>query len=69
MIIHNRLDKSFGPVGSFAGVIVFVGGLIMTCMSPAGLALIAIGAFAGFSFSSTFVDVVNPTCTPIRGMK
>jgi len=27
MIINNKLDKSFGTVGFFAGIVVFVAGL------------------------------------------
>jgi hypothetical protein len=57
MIIHNRLDKSFGKVGSFSGVVVFIAGLIMTWSSISGLVLVLIGAFVGFSCSGTFIDV------------
>ena len=56
MIIHNKLDKSFGPVGSFSGIIVFIGGLGTIWFSLFSLILIVIGAFVGFSYSSVEID-------------
>ena len=51
-----RLDKSFGPVGSSAGTFVFIAGIISTWFSLAGLAMVLLGAFVGFSTSRTTVD-------------
>lgn len=56
MITNNRLDKSFGPVGTSAGVILFVVGLLTTFSSFYGLILVVLGAFVGFSSTSTFID-------------
>jgi hypothetical protein len=56
MIVQNKLNKSFGPVGSFSGIIVFVLGLISTYYSLYMLGLVLIGAFVGFTSSSTFID-------------
>jgi len=56
MIIHNKLDKSFGPVGSFSGIIVFIGGLGTIWFSLFSLILILIGAFVGFSYSGVEID-------------
>ncbi|MBV5315620.1 MAG: hypothetical protein JZU47_20130 [Prolixibacteraceae bacterium] len=56
MISHNKLDKSFGPVGSFSGIIVFVAGLASVWFSLFSLLLLVIGAFVGFTYSSTEVD-------------
>lgn len=56
MISHNKLDKSFGPVGSFSGIIVFVAGLTSVWFSLFSLLLLVIGAFVGFTYSSTEVD-------------
>ena len=56
MIVQNKLNKSFGPVGSFSGIIVFVLGLISTYYSLYMLGLVIIGAFVGFTSSSTFID-------------
>lgn len=56
MISHNKLDKSFGPVGSFSGIIVFIGGLGTIWLSLFSLILILIGAFVGFSYSSVEID-------------
>lgn len=52
----NRIEKSFGPTGSFAGLIVFIGGLILITYSFSGVILIIIGALFGFSYSSTTLD-------------
>ncbi|MCX6251777.1 MAG: hypothetical protein NTX61_13625 [Bacteroidetes bacterium] len=56
MTENNKLDKSFGPVGTFSGVILFVVGLILTFFYFSGLILVLIGAFVGFSSTSTEID-------------
>ena len=56
MKISNKLDKSFGPVGSFSGIIVFVAGLATVYFSLFSLILVLIGAFVGFTYSSTEID-------------
>lgn len=56
MIVQNKLNKSFGPVGSFSGIIVFVLGLIATYSSVYMLSLVFVGAFVGFTSSATFID-------------
>ncbi|HPS74568.1 MAG TPA: hypothetical protein PLD52_09780 [Bacteroidales bacterium] len=56
MIENNKLDKSFGPVGTSAGVILFVVGLILTFSHLTGLILMLIGAFVGFSSTSALID-------------
>ena len=55
---NNRLDKSFGPVGSSAGVMLFVAGLIITCFYSSGLILVFIGAFVGFTYSANKSSVI-----------
>jgi len=57
MIIRNKLDKSFGPTGSVAGYIIFIVGLGSTIYSWTGLILALIGAFAGFTSTSTVIDL------------
>lgn len=54
--MKNKLDKSFGPVGSFAGIIVFLAGLGSLYFSGLSLILVLIGAFMGFTYSSTEID-------------
>lgn len=54
--MKNKLDKSFGPVGSFAGIIVFLAGLGSLYFSGFSLILVLIGAFMGFTYSSTEID-------------
>ncbi len=56
MITNNRLDKSFGAVGSSAGIFVFIAGLILTCLYFSASILVLVGAFVGFTHSSTLVD-------------
>jgi hypothetical protein len=52
----NRIEKIFGPAGSFAGIIVFIAGLVLILSSLSGIILILIGAFVGFSYSGTVID-------------
>jgi hypothetical protein len=54
--MKNKLDKSFGPVGSFAGIVVLLAGLGTLYFSGFSLILVLIGAFMGFTFSSTEID-------------
>lgn len=56
MKADNKLDTSFGPVGSFAGIIVFLAGLGSLYFSWFSLILVLIGAFMGFTYSSTEID-------------
>ncbi|MEI7982893.1 MAG: hypothetical protein WCI71_14670 [Bacteroidota bacterium] len=56
MITNNRLDKSFGPVGVSAGVVLFIAGLILTYFYFSGIILVLVGAFVGFTYSSTLID-------------
>jgi hypothetical protein len=51
-----RLDKSFGPVGSSAGSLLFVVGLVITYTSFYGLILMVLGAFVGFSSTYSIID-------------
>jgi hypothetical protein len=54
--MKNKLDKSFGPVGSFAGIIVFLAGLGSLYYSWFSIILVLFGAFVGFTYSSTEID-------------
>jgi len=56
MIVNNKLDKSFGPVGTTAGIVLFVVGIITIFSSFYGLILIVLGVFVGFTSTSTFID-------------
>ena len=56
MITNNKLDKSFGPVGTTAGIVLLVVGIITIFSSLYGLILIVLGAFVGFTSTSTFID-------------
>ncbi len=61
MIKENKLDKSFGSVASFAGIVIFITGLVFTYFSLAGLILILIGAFVGFTSTSTSINFDTKT--------
>jgi len=59
MKMNNKLDKSFGPVGTSAGIFLFVIGIITLYTSWFGLILVMLGAFVGFSSTSTIIDSDN----------
>jgi hypothetical protein len=56
MLIKNSLDKTFGPVGSSAGILLFVAGIAIIFFSFSGLIFIIAGAFIGFTSTSTTID-------------
>ncbi|MBP7497068.1 MAG: hypothetical protein KA792_05330 [Bacteroidales bacterium] len=56
MIIRNKLDKVFGPVGSSAGLFIFLAGLVYTFFSLIGIIMILFGAFIGFTSTSALID-------------
>jgi hypothetical protein len=56
MITTNKLDKSFGPVGTTAGVVLVLVGIITIFSSFYGLILLFMGAFVGFTSTSTMID-------------
>ncbi len=55
MIIENKLDKSFGSTGSFAGYILVLAGIV-TIRTRIGFLLIIIGGLLGFSHSGVQID-------------
>jgi hypothetical protein len=56
MTVTYKLYKTFGPVGSVAGIILFAAGFILVWFSLSAFVLIILGAFIGFSYSSTEID-------------
>ena len=56
MRTNNKLDKAFGPIGTIAGITIFIVGLYLTYSSLSGLFLIILGAFVGFTSTSTIID-------------
>lgn len=56
MTRNHYLGKSFGPVGSAAGVILFVVGVFASWLSLIALVLVIIGAFMGFTSTSCIID-------------
>ena len=52
----NKLDKPFGPAGASAGMVLCVVGIFTLYSSSYSLILIAIGAFAGLTSTSTTID-------------
>lgn len=59
MITNNKIEKAFGPVGTSAGVFMFIVGLFMTYSSISGLILVLLGAFVGFTSTTVFIDFDN----------
>ena len=56
MILKNKLDKSFGPSGAFAGYTILIIGIVTTYTNWGGLLLVVVGALMGFSSTSTVID-------------
>jgi len=56
MTTENKLDKSFGSTGTTAGIILLITGVITTFTTLFGLVLVILGAFLGFSSTSTLID-------------
>jgi hypothetical protein len=56
MIQKNKLDYSFGPAGTSAGIILFLTGLTLVFFYYSGAILILVGALVGFTFSGTMID-------------
>jgi len=52
----HRFDKSFGPIASFSGILIFIAGLFATYFALTVLILVVLGAFIGFTDSSTIID-------------
>jgi hypothetical protein len=51
-----KLDKTFGPVASVSGVILFLSGLILVWFSLSAIVINLLGAFLWFTFSRTEID-------------
>jgi hypothetical protein len=56
MVERYKLDKSFGPIASITGIILFVAGLVLVWFSLSAIVNILLGAFLGFTFSRTEID-------------
>ena len=59
MIIKNKLDKVFGPFGSFAGIVILLFGIYAVFYSWIGLTTIVVGAFLAFSNTGSIIDFEN----------
>lgn len=55
MIIRNRLDKSFGPMPAFAGIVLSVAGILMI-RHLTGISLLVAGASLATSTDETSID-------------
>jgi hypothetical protein len=51
-----KLDKLFGPSGSFGGIILLITGLAALYYSISALLLVVLGAFAAFTTTCTTID-------------
>jgi hypothetical protein len=57
MIQSNVFGKTFGPVGSFSGLIIFIVGLFLTVAAGfGGIVVVVIGAFVAFTRPVTTID-------------
>lgn len=56
MNTQNKLDKSFGPVGSSAGIFMAIVGIIASYTTLFGLIFVVVGCFLGFTSTCTIID-------------
>jgi hypothetical protein len=56
MKMINKLDKPFGPAGTSAGLVLLFAGVLTVSRSLFSLILIFIGAFMGFTSTSSIID-------------
>ncbi len=59
MTVNNKLDKTFGAVGAFAGVVILIFGVYACFYSWIGITTIIVGAFLAFTNTSTKIDFEN----------
>ena len=57
MKIKNKIEKPFGPAGSWTGIFMFIAGIVALTYSPVGFVLAIPGAFIGFTYESTLIDI------------
>lgn len=57
MTKRNKLDLAFGPSGSGAGLFFLIAGIVVTFYSAVGIILILVGAYIGFTSTSTVIDI------------
>jgi len=57
MKIKNKIEKPFGPAGSWTGIFMFIAGVVMSYFSLIGLVLVIPGAFIGFTYENTLIDI------------
>lgn len=57
MTKRNKLDKAFGPSGSGAGYLMLVAGLAVSYNYIGGVFLALVGAFVGFTSTSSLIDI------------
>lgn len=55
MIIDNKLDKVFGPVGTFAGFVLIIFGAV-NMVSAGSIFLMILGTFTSFTVTGTELD-------------
>jgi hypothetical protein len=55
-LIVNRFDKSFGPAGSFAGIVLSIVGLALSYFNLAVVLLLFFGVFIAFTHTSTTIN-------------
>ncbi|MDA3879167.1 MAG: hypothetical protein PF436_02155 [Prolixibacteraceae bacterium] len=61
-----KINKSFGPQGSAAGLLLFIVGIIATFYSNIGLFFIIAGAFMAFTNTSTIIDTATRRVKPVE---
>lgn len=56
MVENNRLDQSFGSIGTSAGIFLVLAGVILSCIYFSGIILVLTGGFVGFTYTGVLID-------------
>ena len=56
---NNKLDKTFGPIGSFAGIVILLFGAYACFYSWIGITTVIVGLFLAFTDTSAKLDFEN----------
>ena len=57
MILKNKIEKPFGPSATTTGYVLLITGIVYLYFSLVGIILILIGAFLGFTYVCTYLNI------------
>ncbi|MDD2633901.1 MAG: hypothetical protein PHW82_00195 [Bacteroidales bacterium] len=59
MVVNNKIDNTFGPIGVFAGIVILLLGIYSCFYNWIGLTSVIVGCFLAFSSTNTQIDFSN----------